>query len=252
VLTFERSLRLTLIVGILGVTFHSSSRADNAFQDAWGVATDPAGLKKTSKELSDSVERTMIQLKELEGIVNGHVTDRLEQIRSIIHDALGGTDAVIQKAIASMSALEKQVNLDAINLIYVAKCAADVTLQDTAQKAFADLLSTVQQANPSIQFLGLKIIDLKTKNVKITAPDAAYISAKAVTMADLEKSTTDGSKAYEILSVYQNLETAAKYNRCFYHDQTSATIWAEEANDLERLSIPWTATVVPDINFTPK
>jgi hypothetical protein len=120
---------------------------------------------------------------------------------------------------------------------------------DTAQKSFAGLISTLSKADPSIVILGIKIIDLKTNNVEISYPDQAYISTKAAALSELEKTTSDASPAYDILSVYQNLEIAAKYNRCYYRGQVNETVWAEEANEMERISMPWVSVVQPDINF---
>ncbi len=110
------------------------------FEDVWGVATDPLKLGKASTELSDSVERTMIQLRSLEGVANSHATERLEQIRSIVKDAIDGSYDEVQKSIKSMRELDKQVNKDAMNLVYNVKCASDITFMDTAQKSFAGLI----------------------------------------------------------------------------------------------------------------
>lgn len=85
-----RALCLIALASIgLGGSY-SPSYAGNVFQDMWGVATDPLKLSAASKELSESAERIMIQLSQLEGVANAHIDQRLEQMRSIIKDALNG------------------------------------------------------------------------------------------------------------------------------------------------------------------
>jgi hypothetical protein len=191
----------------------------------------------------------MIQLQSLEGVTNAHVTERLEQIRSILRDAISGAEDAIKRATADMLALEAQINNDAVNLVYTAKCAADITLLDTAQKAFGKFITTIRNADPSLKIFGIKVIDLSTNEVQITNPDIAYTSTRSAVMTLLDKTITDDSKAYDILSAYQNLEISAKFNSCYYNGQASQVIWIEEINELERLSLPWTAGVKPDINY---
>jgi hypothetical protein len=243
------SRRVVLIVCLTLAECGTQVRAGNVVEDMWGVAIDPLKLGKASKELSDGAQRVMIQLTQLEGVANSHVEQRLEQLRTIVQGAIDGTDAELQKAKTAMSDLEKQVDADANQLIYNNKCAVDETLMSTSQKAFAGLVTTLKKTNPSLNILGVKIVDLSTNDVQITDPDKAYISTKDAVMTKLRSDVSDKSKAYDILSAYQNLAKSATYNRCYYKDQIDNTIWAEEANEQERLSIPWVTIVEPDINF---
>jgi len=116
-------------------------------------------------------------------------------------------------------------------------------------EAFAGLVTTLKKADPFLNILGVNVVDLSTSGVQITDQDKAYISTKDAVMTKLRSEVSDKSKAYDILSAYQNLEKSATYNRCYYKDQIGNTIWAEEANEQERLSIPWVTIVEPDINF---
>ena len=217
----------------------------NIFQDAWGVVTDPFKLGKASSELSQSLERTMAQLSILESQTNYDVQQRLEQIRSIVRDALDGTQAIIDDATTRMLALEAQINADAIKLIYRAQCATEVVLNDQLQRSFAQLISNLKKANPGVTILGIRVIDLDVSDIKIDYPDQAYISTRAAVLDSLKKTVTDKSKAYDILSSYQNLERAARFTRCYYIDQSLDTRWVAEVNELERLSLPWVLAVQP-------
>lgn len=150
-----------------------------------------------------------------------------------------------------MRELETKVNIDANNLIYNAQCAVDVTLLSTAQKSFAGLITNLNKADPAIRIFGLNVIDLHTNNIDITDPDTAYRSARTLAVDNLEKNITDRSRAYDILSTYQNLEKIAQYNRCYYRNQNSEYLWTEQVNDLERLSAPWVTVIEPDIIYNP-
>jgi hypothetical protein len=229
------------IVSIL--TF--SAVAGNVLEDAYAVVTDPLKLGKASSELSASLERTLNQLNALESKTTYDVQQRLEQIRSILHDAIDGTQAIIADATKRMLELEASINADAIKLIYRAQCATEVVLLDQAQRSFIQLISDLKKADPGVTILGIRVLDLKVNDVKIDYPDQAYISTKKAVLDALGKAVSDKSKAYEILSAYQNLERAAVFTRCYYIDQALNTRWVEEANELERLSLPWVIVVKP-------
>jgi hypothetical protein len=241
--TSFRTLVLLIILTLVASASPAISR--NVFQDAWGVVTDPFKLEKSSSELSQSLERTLAQLGVLESKTDYDVQQRLEQIRSIVHDALDGAHALVADATKRMLALEAQINADAIRLIYRAQCAVEVVLMDQFQRSFVQLISNLKKADPSITILGVRIINLDVSDIKIDYPDQAYISTKAAILAALQKSVRDDSKAYNILSAYQNLERAASFTRCYYIDQALETRWVQEVNELERLSLPWVLVVQP-------
>ena len=240
------------IIPAFGGMAPSPAKAGNIFEDAYNVVTDPVGLRRSSATLSDSVERTLIQLKALEGVANSHVEQRLEQMRSILRDAIGGANEVIAAATDRMLSLEAQVNTDAINLIYTAKCAVDITLKTTAEQALAALLNDLSKAKPSIRFLGVTFIDLRTKRLTIDNPNQAYVSAKKEAMDALDKEVTDSSPAKDIMFTYSNLQAAARYALCYYTlngGGAGRAVWLTEANEMERLLLPWTMAVRPDINY---
>lgn len=246
--SFVTAFRFSLLVVIGLIASNSPGSSRNVFQDAWGVVTDPTGLKATSSELSASVERTLIQLGAFEGKLDYDVQQRLEQVRSILKDVIGGTQATITDATSKMLTLEEKVNGDAIKLIYRIQCASEVVLQDQMQRAFAQLIADLKDANPEARLFGfVPLVNVTASKIKIVDPDKAYFSTKAALLNALDNKVTDDSKAYEILSSYQNLERAAKFARCHYIDQALGIRFAGEVNDLERLSLPWVLIVTPSM-----
>ncbi len=121
------SLRAIAAVIVGGTTlFGMSSPAfsNNVFQDLWGIVDDPIKLRASSRELSDSIQRTMIQLNELEATGNYDGQQRLEQIRSIAQEVIDHGDVVVADALSRMTALETKTNDDAVRLIAGIECAS--------------------------------------------------------------------------------------------------------------------------------
>lgn len=238
-------LRYALVgLVILSLTM-PTCRAD-VYQKVWGVVSDPLKLGKASSELSDTVTRTLAQLDQLEKDGNTHVTERLEQIRSILKDVVVGSQSTIDLALRDMLALETKVDYDAIDLINRTQCAAIETM-NKGREAFADVVSDLGRANPGLYIFGLKIIDLKTKKIEISDPDQAYRAMKKQKVDQLIAETNDGSPAYNILSTYSNLQRMATFTMCSYQNQSAKLVWAQEISDIERLSIPWTYAVRPTL-----
>ena len=213
------------IILSFGFATPSTSRV---FEDVWGVVTDPLKLGQSSAQLAASVERVMLQLQALQAKADYDVKQRLEQVRSILKET-------IAEASERMLAVEKEINADAVRLIYRAQCATDVVLLDRLQRSFAQLISNLNKANPGIRILGVTIIDVSANEVKIDNPDQAYASTKAAVMSRLEQTMSDESNAYDILSAYQNLAMAASFTRCHYIDLALAVRLTEEVNEFDRL-----------------
>jgi hypothetical protein len=237
----KRAALFATLLGSVFVALNSLAYSQAAIPDIGSIATDPLKLGA----LGQSAERSVIQLKALEGQTNYDIQQRLEQIRSIIQDATNGTQAVIADATNRMQALEATINKDAINLIYRGQCASEVALMDQFQRAFTQLIANLTKADPGISILGIRLTGVTSNPVEIEDPDKAYISTKAAVLNSLDEKLTDGSNAYDILSAYQNLEVAARFARCHYIDQALDVLWVKEANDLERLSLPWVTVVKP-------
>lgn len=231
-----RPIRAIALMTFVLLASMSSATAANL----WDVVTDPVGIVRGSSTLAASLERTLAQLTALEGRIDYDVQQRLEQIRSILNDT-------IENAEKAMLALERQINADAIRLLYRAKCFTEVALMDQFQRSFSQLIANIKKANPAISILGIRIINLDVGEIKIDFPDQAYISTKEALIGALREKKNNDFSAYTILSTYQNLERAASFTRCHYIDQALDTRWVQEVNELERLSLPWIQVVEPSM-----
>lgn len=240
-----RMRKLVIAIALSASTFAFSAKSQaNIFDDTWGIVTDPIKLRQSSATLADSLDRTLAQLETLEGKADVHIAERLEQIRSIIKEAMGGTEQLLDKATADMLRLEVQVNVDAIDLIYRAQCAATETINQGRQ-AFANVVSDLGRADPGLYILGLKIIDLRTKTVQVEYPDQAYWNMKKKLFDHLRASVKDDTDAYDIFSAYTNLGEMARLTLCSYINQPAANkIWTQEMNQMEVLAAPWTDVVL--------
>lgn len=237
------NIRASLAAGLLLLVLNQHEASANFFQDVWGVVTDPLKLKKSSSTLSDSVERSLIELKALEGTTNGHVQERLEQIRSIVNGAINGTGAQISSALDKMNEVERHINEDAVNIIYRGQCAVEVAGTDQIQRAYAELVDNLRKSEPGIVIFGIKIISLSAKKVDVSDPDKAFFSLREAVFKRLNSDTSDNTSAYDILSAYQNLARLARLTRCHYIDLPLAAVMTKEVNELNRLSLPWVQVV---------
>jgi hypothetical protein len=176
----------------------------------------------------------------LEKVANMDVTARLEQIRSIVNDINIGSQQTIAKAEAAIRELEKQVDQDAVNLLYRAQCSIEVALTEQLQRAFQEAIANLIKSDQSVKILGIKIIDLSANKIELEDPDLAYRSYRDSRLAALKK-LGPHSEAYLILSTYQNLERHAWYARCHYAviQASLAAAFTKEIDDFERLSRPW-------------
>ena len=219
-----RALPLLFLAAIFVVVCQQPCDA-NVFGDLWGVVTDPLKLGKASTELSDSAQRSLIQISELESQTNYDAQQRLEQMRSILKDAITSGETVIDEVTNKMHDLEDKINQDAINLIYRAQCATQTVMMVQMQQSFAQFIKNVRDADPGIRILGITLVRFHVNEIRVANPDDAYITAKAAVLAKLDKDVKDNTSAYNILSTYENLSRQAGYTRCYYIDQVSEIKW---------------------------
>jgi hypothetical protein len=234
---------LYVVVGSTALVGSSvPSVSGNVFQDVWGVITDPLKLRASSSELSASVERALLQLNQLEGRADYDIKARLEQIRSILREALDGGEAALKNALDRMTALEKQINEDAFALIARAECAVE-NVNARLQVALSDIMKQLIKADPRIEIAGLKASEFIVNPVPIQDANEAYKDARTKAFTALDKDHfTDQSEAGYIFWTYQNLKVLAKWTRCRY-DGAGTIFFTREMNELERLSLPWTTVV---------
>lgn len=238
---------LIILAATLTILQPPTARAAGVTEELWGLVSDPFGVRRASSTLADSAERTLAQLDALIANADTRTKARLEQTRDIMRDvlqqALTGAQATVDLASSRMQELEQRVNLDAINLLYRAQCSVQDTLVN-GRRAFADVLGDIRRADPGIKVFGIRIINLSTNEVEVSDPDKAYWNLRDARIAELRKSLTAKSRAYEILSVYANLQRMARLTLCSYLDQPSfGQIMVREINENERHMSPW-ATVV--------
>lgn len=221
--------------------------------DVWGVVTDPLKLGKASSELSDTVDRTLSGLRELETKTNKDVTDRIEKLRAIVTDVLDAVDKrsaelqqTVDRALRSAKEIEQQTYRDAIDLIYRAQCTVEVFTSDQLQRAISQSIESIRQSNPGITFLGIKFAGIGVKSITITDPDQAYISTKKYYLSKL-KVLKDDDPAIGILSVYSNIARFARFTRCHYLDLGMGLLFIQEQKDFEMKASPWLKVVQPTL-----
>jgi light-regulated signal transduction histidine kinase (bacteriophytochrome) len=225
---------------VLGSSTPSAS--GNFFQDLLGVVTDPLKLKAASSELSESIERSLIQLNELESKTNYDVQQRLQQIHAIADEIIQKGDAAVADALNRMTALERKINNDAFALIARAECAAE-NVNARLQVALVDIMKQLIKADPRVEIAGFKAAEFIVNPVPIQNANEAYMDAKRKAFAALDKDHfKDQSDAAQIFWTYQNLKVMAKWTRCRY-EESGALAFTEEMNRLERLSKPWVTVV---------
>jgi hypothetical protein len=230
-------------VPLLAATIFSSHAS---YAQSLGANIDLLGVSSAAKDLRETAERTMIQLQSLERVANYDVEQRLEQLRSIVKDALDGTQASIELASRRASDLEAKINKDAVDLLYRAQCTLETALMDQVQRSLAKIVADIRQAQPGVKIFGITFLSASVQDIKIDDPNAAYFSAKKLALDNLQTSINETSKAYTIFATYQSLEKLANSTRCIYIDQSAATIFTREINEWERLSVPWINVVQAD------
>lgn len=244
-----RAFFSTILVLVISMMLLPAGAHAGLVEDAWGVATDPLKLGKagdSAVQVAASIERTVRELQDLEGKTNLDVRDRMDQMRQIVEGLqtavsqnVENLGAIADASLTRVSAIEAQTNLDAINLIYRAQCLAQGVVDQQIPKAIQEALDRLNQSEPGISFLGIKILKFKAKSVPLDDPDIAYRTLRAGYFERLDALKPDADP-YWIVSAYGNLERLARLARCNYIDQPANVLYFDrEINDLERLSRPW-------------
>ncbi len=242
-----RARALLILILFCCASTPERSLAGGLIGDVWGVVTDPLKLRASSSTLAESLERTLQQLSALEGQVNGHVEQRLEQIRSIVKDALSGERELIERATDAMVQLEGKVNEDAIALIYRAECAAG-HVDDEIQNAVARVADQITKRDPRLTIFGMTAAQLKSDPIVLQQPNEVYAALKVELLKGLDDAHVhEDTPAATIFWTYENLASQAKWTKCKYLDQEGAKAFTVEWNELQRLSRPW----IEAINMKP-
>lgn len=209
--------------------------------DIWGVVTDPLKLRQSSQNVSNSIERSLQELSRLQKTTDYDVQQRLEQIQQIAESTISGISGAIDKAERDIAQLEKQINRDAIDLIYRAQCLS-ANVNDQLQNAMSRAIQQIEKSNPNVSLIGIPIVRFNVESDGLPSPDKVYTETKRAMIAELD-TLNDKSPADKIYWTYQNLENLARWTRCRYLDQDAAVAFTSEMDEMERLSIPWRQTV---------
>lgn len=248
---FRTAAATVLAVLIATTTLSQDARAKSFLADLWGVATDPLKLGQASTTVASSAQRILIELDQLQARTNYDITQRLEQVRSIIQETMSGTRDLIADAELRIKRLEAAIYQDAMRLLHEAECVPETVLNDQLPRSFATLLNQFQRAEPGVRLFGVRIISAGTNEVTVEDPDKAYLSAETKAFEILRKTVTDKTPAYQIVSTYENLARAARLTRCHYRDQHLALRFTEKINELQRQSLPWFEQVRPAMIHNP-
>jgi len=225
----------------------SPARAD-VLGDIGGILTDPLKLGKASQNILESVQRLQLMLNQigsLEATTNSDLADRILQVKDVVDEVIAAVDRnvanlsqIIAQAEMQIASLEQTIYLDAQSILDKVQCVAQNIATIQVQEAVANAVSALSDADPSIRFLGIKIIDLKARKVQITDPDQAYISIREGYLKRLSALRPTDS-AYTIVSTYANIERLAEGASCAYRDPTLAALFLKEEFNYQRLAEPW-------------
>jgi len=249
--TYRIPLRLivagSLFLSNLVPPLTSPARAD-VLGDVWGIATDPIKLGRASQNILNSVERIQQMLNQLgnvESTTNQDLTDRINQVKGVVDEVITAVNQnasnlqqIIDDAEQKIAALENQIYLDAESLLDRVQCIAQNLATIQIQQAIANAVAELREADPEITFLGITIINLHLRQIKITDPDRAYMSVRDGYLNRLNALGPDSS-AYTIVSIYGNIERLAEGASCAYRDPTVALIFLKEEFNYRRLAAPW-------------
>ena len=107
----------------------------------------------------------------------------------------------------------------------------------------SEALATIAKSQPTGTIFGFPFFKLRFQKVDIQEPDKAYYASRSEALANLDRTVSDGTNAYEILSTYANLESLAEATRCYYLDKPNEITFVREQIHLEVEQIPWTTVV---------
>jgi hypothetical protein len=153
-----RVASVSAIISLLLAVMPVNPAHGNVVGDAWGIACDPLKLGHASDNILASVERineVIGQLKGLEGQTNEDVEARLKQLQGIVNDVISGVNQDIQKAEQAVSAIERQVYNDVIDIVQRVECLAQDLATVQLQEAIVNALNTVRAAHLNIKILGI-------------------------------------------------------------------------------------------------
>lgn len=236
---------------LAGFLIAPGAQADSFFDDMVGVVTDPVGVRRASDTLANSAERTVNEIQEIENKTNKDLSDRIEQVRTVLEPVIAAADRnaqnlreIVAGAIIKMRALEEKATKDAIDLVYREECVSEVATQDQVERGLSKIIGEIISSRPGVKIFGIRVINFSLNEVEITQPDQAYRSTKKA-LLDRIAAIKDQDDASEILSAYQNIARFAGFTKCYYLGLGLDEQYADEQLKYEKLSSPWLHVVGP-------
>src|ERR1700733_344063 len=155
-----------------------------------------------------------------------------------INQNVADLQQIISQAEQRILRLENQMYLDAESLLNKLQCVAQNIATVQIQELVGNAVAELKAADPSITFLGIKIINLRLKQVQITDPDQAYASVRDAYLKRLN-SVQPTDPAYAVVSTFANIERLAEEASCAYTDPTVAAAFLREEFNYRRLAGAW-------------
>jgi hypothetical protein len=229
----------------------------HVLSDVAGIVVDPLKIErgsenvlKSTKIISASLDRTLLQLKQLQEKTDLDIRSYLAQIdeivtsvNSTIYEEGQRVEQIILTLADKAESLENQAHQDAIDLIWRVQCAIEVTATDTVQRALADALNSIRASEPTFVVFGIPTGKLNLQPVDIKDPDIVYRAIKKKRLQWLNEDLTENDDAYIIRSAYLNLARLSKLTQCHYIGHDSEVIFIRDYYEFERLSMPWNRVV---------
>lgn len=215
---------------------------------AFAPMMDPLGIKSAANQISQRVQATMIQLNYLRKCTNYDIKNRIDQLQDVVKEALSGEKSLIEKANSDAAQLERNVDMDAIRLIYRAECAG-INVEYEEIDVFGKILNELKSANIHVNVAGLNVGKIKQQKIAPYEANEAYWAFQKAENEYLQSAVGPDFPAYKILDVYQNLERTAFLTSCMYQlgDENSydSITFIKEANKYQIKTKEWTQVVSP-------
>ena len=239
----------TLALNCVIIPFLSiPAKADDVIGDFSGILTDPLKLGHASDKILQAVQRMQQMLNQagtIEATTNTDLAARIHDVKDIVDRVISAVDQdvanlsqIIAQGETQIALLEDTIYRDVESILDKVHCLVQNITTVQLQEAVASSVAALKDADPSIRFLGINIVDLKLRKVEITEPDQAYISIKNGYLKKLDKLVST-DRAYTIVSTYANIERLAEDASCSYHDPTLVAMFLKEEFEYRRLAEPW-------------
>ncbi len=226
-----------------------ASAAEAGFvSDAWRILTDPFKLDKSTSNLLETVERAAIHAERLEGKVNDDVRKRLDQVDTIVKDALARMDGSIDKVDAVANKALDHINDIQIDIFkntsQLVKCSTTVSA-DIVLSKLAGSLNDLGMRRPRVAIFGYDVIEVKFDKSDFDSPIGGFRKYKEMLDRKLASLSPD-ARASDIIDVYGELQRNADLVRCHYKEDTAlfAELYETEL-EYNRRERAWIGRITP-------